>query len=93
MPCRLATADIGSRSASRMIATTQIGEDAPVVERMKELSALYPRYGYRRIRIFLGRDGYRRPGRAHRLWRNADLQSQTPEEAPCRGAAAALCAG
>jgi hypothetical protein len=33
---------------------------------MKELSAQYPRYGYRRIRIFLGRDGYRMsPGRAH----------------------------
>jgi hypothetical protein len=27
-------------------------KDAPVVERMRELSAQYPRYGYRRIRIF-----------------------------------------
>ena len=26
--------------------------------RMKELSAQYLRYGYRRIRIFLGRDGF-----------------------------------
>jgi putative transposase len=51
------------------------GKNAPVVERMKELSAQYPRYGYRRIRIFLGRDGYRMsPGRAHRLWRAAGLQ-------------------
>src|SRR5258708_34608523 len=32
-------------------------KDAPVVTRMKELSARYPRYGYRRIRIFLDRDG------------------------------------
>jgi hypothetical protein len=31
--------------------------DESVVERMRELSAQYPRYGYRRIRIFLGRDG------------------------------------
>jgi putative transposase len=31
-------------------------KDAPVVERMKQLSAQYPRYGYRRIRIFLGRE-------------------------------------
>jgi hypothetical protein len=30
-----------------------------VVERMRELSAQYPRYGYRRIRIFLRRDGHR----------------------------------
>ena len=42
---------------------------------MKELSAQYPRYGYRRIRIFLRRDGYRMsPGRAYRLWRAARLQ-------------------
>jgi len=50
--------------------------DAPVVERMKELSGRYPRrYGDRRIRIFLGRDGYRMsPGRAYRLWRAAGPQ-------------------
>jgi putative transposase len=37
---------------------------------VKELSAQYPRYGYRRIRIFLGRDGHRMsPSRAYRLWR------------------------
>jgi putative transposase len=50
-------------------------KDAPVVTRMKEPSARYSRYGYRRIRIFLGRDGYRMsPGRAHRLWRTAGLK-------------------
>jgi putative transposase len=48
--------------------------DAPVVARMRELSGQYPRYGYRRIRIFLGRDGFEMsPGRAHRLWRQAKL--------------------
>jgi hypothetical protein len=36
--------------------------DSPVIERMKELSAQYPRDGYRRIRIFLGRDSYRMSG-------------------------------
>jgi hypothetical protein len=42
---------------------------------MKELSAQYPRYGCRRIGIFLERDGHRMsPGRAHRLWRAAGLQ-------------------
>ena len=49
-------------------------KDAPVVARMAELSAQYPRYGYRRIRIFLGRDGQMSFGRAHRLWRQAKLQ-------------------
>jgi putative transposase len=50
-------------------------KDAPVLTRMAELSALYPRYGYRRIAVFLGRDGHRLSfGRAHRLWRRAKLQ-------------------
>ena len=63
-------------------------KDAAVVERMKELSAQYPRYGYRRIRIFLGRDGHRMsPGRAHRLWRAAALQ--VPRKRPRKRVAAA----
>ena len=50
-------------------------KDAAVIERMRALSAQYPRYGYRRIRIFLGRDGHAMsPGRAYRLWRLARLQ-------------------
>ena len=49
--------------------------DAPAVARMVELAAQYPRYGYRRIAIFLGRDGFAMSfGRAHRLWRAARLQ-------------------
>ena len=49
--------------------------DAPVVARMATLSAQYPRFGYRRIRIFLGRDGHvMSAGRAHRLGRQAKLQ-------------------
>ena len=50
-------------------------KDAPVVARMHVHSAPYPRWGYRRIRILLGRDGMpMSPGRAHRLWKNAGLQ-------------------
>jgi HTH-like domain len=49
--------------------------DAPVIEQMKELSAQYPRFGYRRMRIFLNRDGHAMSaGRAYRLWRTARLQ-------------------
>ena len=63
-------------------------KDAPVIARMKELSAQYPRYGYRRIRIFLGRDGHRMsPRRAHRLWRAAGLQ--VPRRRPRKRVAAA----
>jgi putative transposase len=50
-------------------------KDMAVLDEMKALSAQYPRYGYRRIRIFLGRSGYAMsPGRAYRLWRQAELQ-------------------
>ena len=49
--------------------------DAPVLAAMRTLSGQYPRYGYRRIRIFLGRDGHKMSaGRAHRLWTAARLQ-------------------
>jgi putative transposase len=49
--------------------------DAPAIEAMKRLAAQYPRYGYRRIRIFLRREGLPMSRhRAHRLWRLAALQ-------------------
>jgi hypothetical protein len=55
--------------------STKLTKDTPVLARMAELSARYPRYGYRRIAIFLGRDGHAMSfGRAHRLWRQARLQ-------------------
>ena len=52
-----------------------VAKDRAVLARMRELSADYPRYGYRRIRIFLGRDGLPTGvGRSHRLWKQAKLQ-------------------
>jgi putative transposase len=63
-------------------------KDAAAIGRMRELSAQYPRYGYRRIRIFLGRDGHRMSiGRAYRLWRAAGLQ--VPRKRPRKRVAAA----
>ena len=51
------------------------------LKRVVELSAQYPRYGYRRIAIFLDRDGFKMSfGRAHRLWRQAKLQ--VPKKRP-----------
>ena len=62
------------RSALRY-RSVKVEKEAPVLARMAELSAQYPRYGYRRIAIFLGRDGHKMSfGRAHRLWRRAKLQ-------------------
>lgn len=44
--------------------------DTPVVAVMQELAAQYPRYGYRRIQVFMERRGHRMSAdRAHRLWR------------------------
>jgi len=57
--------------------------DAPVIEAMRELGAQYPRFGYRRIRVFLARRGMRMStDRAHRIWRLAALQ--VPRRRPRR---------
>jgi putative transposase len=61
--------------------------DAPAVAAMRELAAQYPRYGYRRIQVFLERQGHRMsPDRAHRLWRLHRLQ--VPKKRPRRRVAA-----
>jgi putative transposase len=64
--------------ASRLAA-----KDAPVIAAMREIAAQYPRYGYRRIQIFLGRRGHTMStDRMHRLWRQAGLQ--VPRKRPRR---------
>jgi len=72
--CRL----IGvARSTLKYVSTLE-AKDGPTIDAMKRLSGMYPRYGYRRIRIFLGREGHTMsPSRAERLWRKAQLQLPT----------------
>jgi putative transposase len=71
-----------ARSALRY-ESRRLTRDAPVVAAMRRLSAQYPRYGYRRIRIFLRREGHvMSPDRTHRLWRQAGLQ--VPRRRPRR---------
>jgi putative transposase len=54
-----------------------------VVEAMRRLAAQYPRYGYRRVRIFLMREGHvMSADRTHRLWQQAGLQ--VPRRRPRR---------
>jgi putative transposase len=49
--------------------------DAPVIAQMKARAGEFPRFGYRRIRIYLERDGHRMSaGRMYRLWRQEGLQ-------------------
>lgn len=58
-------------------------KDAPVVAAMRDLSAQYPRFGYRRVHVLLERRGHAMsPDRAHRLWRQAGLQ--VPRRRPRR---------
>ena len=50
---------------------------------MRELAGQYPRYGYRKIRIFLARRGHPRSAeRTYRLWRQAGLH--VPRRRPRR---------
>lgn len=57
--------------------------DAPVLVAMRELAAQYPRFGYRRIQVFLERRGMAMSAdRAHRIWRRAGLQ--VPRRRPRR---------
>src|SRR5690348_18144054 len=45
----------------------RIERDAPVLAAMRRIAATYPRYGYRRVRIFLRREGHAMsPERAYR---------------------------
>ena len=62
-------------------------KDAPLLQAMRRLAQQYPRYGYRRIRIFLRREGFALSWeKAHRLWRLAGLQ--LPKKRPRRRVAA-----
>ena len=63
--------------------STLAKRDAPVVAAMRELAAQYPRFGYRRIQVFLERRGMLMSAdRAHRIWRRAGLQ--VPRRRPRR---------
>ena len=87
---------ISTRRACQLVGTARSGlkleskrdkADAPIIARMRELAAMYPRYGYRFIRIFLARDGITMSAdRAYRLWRKAGLQ--VPRKRPRKRVAA-----
>ena len=63
-----------SRSALTYV-SKRAAADAPVLAKMRELAAQYPRYGYRRIQIFLDRAKLpMSTERCYRLWRAAKLQ-------------------
>lgn len=66
----LSVARSTARYESRLVA-----RDVPVVAAMHEFAAQYPRYGYRRIQLFLARRGHvMSADRAQTLWRLHRLQ-------------------
>jgi putative transposase len=72
---RRACALIGVSRSTLGYVSRLAAKDAPVITAMRDLSGQYPRYGYRRIHIFLGRQGHQMsPDRAYRIWRQAGLQ-------------------
>lgn len=66
---------IGIARSTRRYSAQMPAKDATVLPTLKRLAAQYPRYGYRRIRIFMHREGHpMSAGRAQRLWQQAQLQ-------------------
>jgi putative transposase len=64
-----------ARSSLRY-ASKRAAADGAALGAMRELAQQYPRYGYRRVRVFLRRAGHPMSSkdRAHSLWRLAGLQ-------------------
>jgi len=87
LSCRRSCALLQTARSSLRYESKMAKKDAPVRERMRALAAQYPRYGYRRVRIFLEREGHSMStDRAHRLWRAERLQ--LPRRRPRRRVAA-----
>ena len=83
LSCRKSCALIGTARSGLLLESKRAIADAPVLKRMRELAAQYPRYGYRFIHIFMQRAGHRMgPDRMYRLWRTAGLQ--VPKKRPRR---------
>jgi putative transposase len=87
LSCRRACALIVVARSALRYESKRASKDGPARACMRGLAAQYPRYGYRRIRIFLGREGHTMSAdRAHRLWRLEKLQ--LPRRRPRRRIAA-----
>jgi putative transposase len=83
VPLRRACALLSVARSTLRYRSRLVERDAPVVAVMQELAAQYPRYGYRRIQVFLARRGHvMSADRAHRLWRLHGLQ--VPRKRPRR---------
>lgn len=84
---RRACALLGVPRSTLGYVATQPLKDAAVIERMKHYAAMYPRFGYRRIHVYLEREGITLGwDRMFRLWQRAKLQ--VPKKRPRKRVAA-----
>jgi putative transposase len=75
LPVRRACALLGIARSGLRHESKRTKADAPVLARLRELAAQYPRYGYRMMQLLLAKEGTSMsPDRAYRLWRSAGLQ-------------------
>lgn len=75
VPQRRACALMSVARSGLYYALQMPAKDAPVTHAMRRLSGLYPRFGARRIRVFLCREGmHLGKERCSRLWSQAGLQ-------------------
>jgi putative transposase len=75
LSCRRACRIVDVSRSTVTYQSRMAAKDGPILAAMIELASKYPRYGYRRIRIFLERQGMTMSEeKAHRLWRLAGLQ-------------------
>ena len=83
LSCRRACALLSVARSSLHYQSQLAIRDAPAVHAMRALAGQYPRYGYRKIRIFLARQGHVMSAeRTYRLWRQAGLQVPRREPRP-----------
>ena len=75
VPLRRACVLLRTARSGLRLESKRAKADAPVVAKMRELAAQYPRYGYRTVQLLLARKGVSMStARTHRLWRSAGLQ-------------------
>lgn len=82
---RRACALIGVSRANLSDASKMVAKNGPLVDAMRELSAKYPRFGARRIRVMLGREGIRiGKERCSRIWaQSRSAGTEEKAQAPC----------
>ena len=66
---------LGQHRSTQRRRTTLPEDETRLVAAMRKISERHPRYGYRRVRILLRREGWRvNVKRIHRLWQQERLQ-------------------